>query len=216
MNLLKSTFAIVLLALITSSCSDTKNTELFNGENLDNWGVFISEDVPQDSVFWVEDGLINVSGIPNAYIRTKAEYENYKLHVEWRWAKEPKNSGILLHITGEDLIWPNCIEAQLKAGKAGDLVLIGKGVGITVRDDIYIIESEENRFAVIDKFLESSENDPGEWNEYDITVDDQVIELKVNGYIQNRGIAATKTKGSIGIQSEGGPMQFRNIYLEEL
>ncbi len=216
MKLLKSTLAIVLLALITSSCGETNKTELFNGENLDNWNTFISEDVAQESVFWVEDGLINVSGVPHAYIRTKAEYENYKLHVEWRWVEEPKNSGVLLHVTGEDLIWPNCIEAQLMAGKAGDLVLIGKGAGITVNNDVYIIESEENRFAVIEKFLESSENEPGEWNEYDITVDGQEIELKVNGTLQNKGVAATKTKGSIGIQSEGGPMQFRNIYLEEL
>lgn len=215
MNLLKSTFAILLLVVI-SSCGEANKTELFNGENLDNWSAFISEDVPMDSVFWVEDNVIHVSGVPNAYIRTKGEYENYKLHLEWRWVDEPKNSGVLLHITGENLIWPNCIEAQLMAGKAGDMVLIGKGAGITVKDDVYIIESEENRFAVIDKFLESSENEPGEWNEYEITVDGQMIELKVNGLIQNVGIEATKTKGSIGIQSEGGPMQIRNIYLEEL
>ncbi len=108
------------------------------------------------------------------------------------------------------------ISAQMMAGNAGDLVLIGKDVGITAQDSVYLIESEENRYAILPKLQESSENAPGEWNEYDITVEGDIIEFTVNGTIQNRGIDATKIKGSIAIQSEGGPMQFRNITLLEL
>ncbi len=203
-----------LLAIF--ACSSEEKIELFNGENLNNWTIFLPDSVDKESVFRAEDGKLFVGGIPNGYIRTIEEYDAYELHLEWRWLEEPKNSGVLLHTTGEDMLWPNCIEAQLMAGKAGDFVLIGKGAGITVKDTVYIIESEENRFKVIPKIEESTELSPGEWNSYDITVTPEKIVLKVNGVVQNTGTSPTKSKGSICIQSEGGPMEFRNIYLRPL
>ena len=40
-----------------------------------------------------EGGVISVSGSPIGYLATTASYENYKLHVEWRWpADAAKNS----------------------------------------------------------------------------------------------------------------------------
>jgi hypothetical protein len=207
-------FTVIVLVII-SSCADKEKIQLFNGTNLDNWTFFLPDTIEQASVFRVQDGNIFVGGIPNGYIRTRDQYSNYDLHVEWRWLAEPKNSGVLLHATGEDMIWPNCIEAQLKSGHAGDFVLIGKGVGLTVNGTAYLVESEENRYKVADKFEESSENPPGEWNTYDISVSESGIELVVNGVLQNRCTAPTKTKGHICIQSEGGPMEFRNIYLVE-
>lgn len=203
-----------LLALF--ACSSQEKIELFNGENLDNWSIFLPDSVDQGSVFRVEGGNLFVGGVPNGYIRTIEEYGSYELHAEWRWLEEPKNSGVLLHTTGEDMIWPNCIEAQLMSGKAGDFVLMGKGTGITVNDTAYVIESEEKRYKVIPKFEESSELSPGEWNSYDITVTPEKIVLKVNGVVQNIGTSPTKSKGNICIQSEGGPIEFRNIYLKPL
>ncbi len=199
--------------LLLAACNETEKIQLFNEENLDNWTIFLPDSIEKKSVFRAEEGILYVGGIPNGYIRTKEEYGSYELRLEWRWLEEPKNSGILLHATGEDMLWPNCIEAQLMAENAGDFVLIGKGVGITVHDTVYLIESEEKRFKVIPKFEESSEVTPGQWNSYDIKVTQEKIELKVNGVIQNIGTAPTKNKGSICIQSEGGPMEFRNIYL---
>ena len=64
---------------------------------------------------------------------------------------------------------------------------MGKGAGVTVGDSTYMITSEENRYLVIPKFEERSENPAGEWNSYDITVKDGDIELLVNGVLQNKG-----------------------------
>jgi len=204
------------LLLAMSACSSEEKIELFNGENLDNWSIFLPDSVDQHSVFRAEGGNLYVGGVPNGYIRTVDEYEAYELHLEWRWLEEPKNSGVLLHTTGEDMIWPNCIEAQIKAGNAGDFVLMGKGTGIMVDGMLNVIESEEKRYKALPKMEESSELSPGEWNSYDITVTPEKIVLKVNGVIQNTGTLPTKTKGSICLQSEGGPMEFRNIYLKPL
>jgi hypothetical protein len=172
---------------------------------------------PED-VFRVEDGLIQVAGVPHGYIRTKDTYLNYKLHLEWRWVDEPKNSGILLHINGENKLWPSCIEAQLMHHNAGDLVPIQPGAGVTTVDGIeyMLTENDSIWYKIIPKMHESSENAPGEWNTYDILCNGSDIELTVNGVLQNKGNNATFTSRSIGIQSKGGPMEFRNIWLEPL
>ena len=208
---------LLLLLAVFVSCSPDKKIQLFNGENLENWNIFVSTpDVEPAELFYVEDGVINTIGKPHGYIHTKETYSNFKLHVEWRWTDEPTNSGVLINVRGKDMIWPNCIECQLMHEHAGDIVLIGKGAGITIKDSTYLITSEENRYAVVPKFESVSENPPGEWNSYDITSLDGEIEVLVNGVLQHTGTNMTLTEGRIALQSEGSPMQFRNITLEPL
>ncbi|RLD72251.1 MAG: DUF1080 domain-containing protein [Bacteroidetes bacterium] len=215
-TLLKSALLLVL-SLVVLSCSTEKKIELFNGQDLDNWNIIVdSEDGEPKDLFYVEDGLMNTIGDPFGYIRTKESYSNYKLHLEWRWTEEPSNSGVLLNVQGPELIFPHCVEAQLMHGKAGDFVLMGKGAAITVKDSTYLVTSEERRYLAIQKFEESSENPAGEWNSYDITSKDGILELYVNSILQNKGTGMTLTEGNIALQSEGGPMQFRNIYLQPL
>ena len=215
-TLLKS--ALLLgLSMLVLSCSTDNKIELFNGQDLDNWNIIVdSEDGEPKDLFYVEDGLMNTIGDPFGYIQTIESYNNFKLHLEWRWTEEPSNSGVLLNVQGPELIFPHCVEAQLMHGKAGDFVLMGKGAAITVKDSTYLVTSEERRYLAIPKFEESSENPAGEWNSYDITSKDGILELYVNGVLQNKGTGTTLTEGNIALQSEGGPMQFRNIYLQPL
>jgi hypothetical protein len=215
-TLLKSG-ALLCLTLVLFSCSTENKIELFNGQDLDNWNIVVaSEDGEPNDLFYVEDGIMNTLGDPFGYIRTKESFSNYKLHVEWRWTEEPSNSGVLLNVQGPELIFPHCVEAQLMHGKAGDFVLMGKGAAITVNDSTYLVTSEEKRYLAIPKFEESSEKPAGEWNSYDITSKDGTLELHVNGVLQNSGTGMTLTEGNIALQSEGGPMQFKNIYLQPL
>lgn len=209
--------ALLYLSLTVLSCSSDNKIELFNGQDLDNWNIIVdSEDGEPKDLFYVEDGVMHTLGDPFGYIRTKESYSNYKLHVEWRWTGEPTNSGVLINIQGKEMIFPHCVEAQLKNGNAGDIVLMGKGAGITVQDSAYMVTSEERRYLSIPKFEESSEKAAGEWNSYDITSLDGTLELRVNGVLQNTGTDMTLTEGNIALQSEGSPLQFRNIYLQPL
>ena len=217
MKTLMKSAALLFLSLAVLSCSTEKKVELFNGQDLDNWNIIVdSEDGEPKDLFYVEDGVMHTLGAPFGYIRTKESYSNYKLHVEWRWTNEPSNSGVLINVQGKDMIFPHCIEAQLMNGKAGDIVLMGKGAGITVKDSDYMVESEENRYMAIEKFEESSEKAAGEWNSYDITSLDGNLELVVNGVLQNKGSGMTLTEGNIALQSEGSALQFRNIWLQPL
>ena len=205
---------LVVSGILLTTCTTDNKVLLFNGKDLTNWEKIVFEEADVDEVFKVENGIIKVLGIPNGYILTKGSYNNYKLHVEWRWSSVPSNSGVLLHVQEKNMVeWPLCIESQLKTGNAGDIVMIGHGAGVSVGDSTYLISPEEGRFKVAPKFEESNENPAGEWNTYDITCDGDNIEIIVNGVLQNNASKSTLSSGPIGLQSEGTPIEFRNVYL---
>ncbi len=189
-----------------------KKMMLFNGKDFTGLERFIPDaSVNVDDVWQVKDGVIHCTGKPSGFLRTKSEYANYHLHVEWRWPNEPTNSGVLLHATGEKEVWPKCIEAQLKMGQAGDLVLM-KGAGIAIYGQMH--QDASKKYVIIPKRRPSSEQPPGLWNDYDIYCQEGKIDLYVNGILQNEGAQATLTSGKICLQSEGSPIEFRNIYVE--
>jgi hypothetical protein len=66
------------------------------------------------------------------------------------------------------------------------------------------------------KKAQSSEKAPGKWNAYDIICRGDTITCYVNGVLQNSGTNASDTSGKICLQSEGSPIEFRNIYIEDL
>ena len=195
----------------------TTKTMLFNGKDLSGWVRFSPGDRRDkttkqwtvDRVWSVRDGVIHCVGKPAGYIRTCDSYANYKLHVEWRWVDKPTNSGVLLHRAGIDRVWPKCVEAQLMHQNAGDFWLLshstikagGKQIG-------------PKAFTNVKKKNPSNEKPPGEWNTYDIVCDGGTVNLTVNGLLQNEGTDASPSSGPICLQSEGSPIEFRNIYIE--
>ncbi len=189
-----------------------EKTMLWNGEDFAGWKLFIpDENIDVDDIWSVKDGAVHCKGVPNGYMRTKTTYANYRLHLEWRWPEKPTNSGVLLHASGPDQVWPLTIECQLKAGNAGDFVLINSP-GITVDGEDK--QDTEKQFVVASKKEASSEKPAGQWNAYDIHCEGDTIRCYVNGVLQNEGTAATITSGWICLQSEGSPIEFRNIYIE--
>lgn len=203
-----------MMTTILASCTDHKEY-LFNGKNLDGWVIFCSdESVDPDTYFYVKDGMIETIGVPIGYARTEKEFENYKLHVEWRYPEEPVNSGIMLHVTGPDMIWISHYQAQLKYLNAGDFIVHGVGNSATLRDTVYT--STETEKPLIPKMNPTNENPAGEWNSYDIVCKGSTIEVYVNGLLQNVATNCTHAKGAIGLQAEGSKIQFRNFFVEAL
>ena len=101
-----------------------KPTPLFNGESLRGWVPYVdpSTGVKPEEVFTVKDGVINVSGEPFGYMRTRNQYRDYRLHAEWRWVGEPSNSGLFQRIQEGDHVWPVGMEANLMNGGLGLVV----------------------------------------------------------------------------------------------
>lgn len=54
---------------------------------------------------------------------------------------------------------------------------------------------------------------PGEWNRYDITLDEDHLVVKLNGELVNEAHGLEVVPGSFALQSEGGAIDFRNIRL---
>ena len=204
----------VLASMLVASCTQNKES-LFNGKNLDGWTIFVDDPAinPED-FFYVTDGMIETAGVPNGYLRTVKEYSDYRLHIEWRYPDDPTNSGIFLHTSGPDVIWPAHYQGQLKYENAGDFIVHGVGVKATLGDSTYV--SSDTLKPIIPKLHPTNETPAGEWNSYDITCMGSTIELNVNGLLQNTATNCSLTKGAIGLQAEGSRIQFRNLWIEHL
>ena len=185
-------------------CAPVLNTSLFNGKDLSSWDFFLKDQtVDPASVFTVKDAAIHIKGDPFGYMRTKLQFDNYKLQLEWRWPIEATNSGIFIHTQQPDGIWPTCFEVQLMAGNAGDFICMGAS-------DAKERTDKSNR--VIKKQAASNEVTVGEWNSLEIICKDGTIEVFVNGLLQNKITEISHTKGYICLQSEGKDIEFRNIF----
>ena len=65
---------------------------LFNGKDLTNW-----VDVNTSPNTWsVKDGMIICTGHPIGVMRSKKQYENFILVIEWRHMEAGGNSGVFL------------------------------------------------------------------------------------------------------------------------
>jgi len=202
--------AVIAIVCLATSCNSSNEEKLFNGKDLSNWEFVVDgNSVPGDQVYSVENGAILVQGQPFGYMYTKKKYRNYTLNVEWSWVDEPTNSGIFVIIENTTNPFPNGIEVQLKAGNAGDFVMLGGS-------DMVEYETPEGRerprFPVIAKREPSNEKAPGEWNKAKIIVNEGVITVYINDVLQNVGTNKVK-EGHIGLQSEGKRIQFRNVTL---
>ena len=206
---------IFLFIFLTVTGFAQKKQMLFNGKNLKGWTIYVGDPkVNPDKFFYVNNGMIETIGVPAGYLRTKKEYSNYRLHVEWCYPEKPTNSGILLHANGPDKIWVAHYQAQLKDKNAGVFIVHGVGEKATVRDSVYV--STEKVKPVVPKLHPSNEKPAGEWNSFDITCKGSTIEITVNGLLQNVATNCSMTKGAIGLQAEGSKIQFRNLWIEKI
>jgi hypothetical protein len=206
---------ITVLSFIVSIPAKAQQTiDLFNGSDLSGWGFVLKDNSKKpEEVFNVQNGVIHISGSPSGYMYTLNKYDNYRLHVEWRWPKEATNNGILLYVQDDNKVWPNSIQCQLKAGEAGDFILMN---GANLAE--YVTKKGEARpeSPVIKKKNPSSEMAVGEWNNTDIICDKGTITVFINGVLQNKGTKSLHKTGHVGLQCEGKDIQFRNVRLTPL
>ena len=197
--------------------------ELFNGKDLEGWThVLWSEDgsakeLKMEDVWSVQDGVLICKGEPLGYLATTTDYQDYVLNLEWRWAAEPTNSGVLLRIQEKPATFlPKCVEAQLQHNSAGDLYAFF-GAKLTGDSERYkLIESEKiGDFHAVKK-IKRLEKAPGEWNHYRIEVKGDTVRAFINGELANEGSGIDVLAGPIGLQTEGSEIHFKNVRLEPL
>ena len=209
---LESIAALALLAGVFANCAAQERPLL--GAAADDVDVVTSPAAGLGAV-WSRgaDGVIALAGKPSGYIATRASYTNYRLHVEWRWPGKPGNGGVLLHIASgpKDKVWPLSQQVQTKHGNAGDLLPMA---GATFDEPLTTAPGAYPPIKA--RVAPDSEKPLGEWNSMDVTCRDGVIDVVVNGVVQNHASGAKPASGPIGFQLEGTPYELRNLRIETL
>jgi hypothetical protein len=165
-----------------------------------------------EDVWSVKDGVLRCTGTPAGYLFTKNnDYENYVLTAEWRWPDKGGNNGVLVHVTkpGALGVWPKCFEVQLASGEAGDFWVIG--TTLEIENPTGRIEDRRHK-----NLTDNSEKPLGEWNKMEIMCRGDDITVKVNGDLVNHATKLSQSRGAIALQSEGTPIEFREIKLTPL
>lgn len=210
---------LLVLAVLATPAQEKKSErkKLFNGKDFTGWKIFLDPRKKADpkKIWQVKNGIIICSGKVNGYIRTKKQFGDYVLKLQWRWGKKKyakrRNSGVFVHVVGPDKIWPKAVEAQLMADHAGDFWLVG---GFDLKVDKKRRDPKIARHYL--RMKDNVERPVGQWNQYEITCKGKTIKLVINGKLVNMGTNAELTRGNILLQSEGAEIHFKDIELRHL
>ena len=197
--------------------------DLFAGKNLAAWDFFLLDGVKKEDVFsFTDDGILKCTGKPFGYLCTKEKYHDYKLTVQWRWPDgvEPTNSGVFQRINGESKgFLPRTVEVQLHHGNAGDLWGF-HGMGLVGHDKARFTHNTPGNDVTGEvrgiKKLVDAERPAGRWNTMDIVCQEGTLVVSVNGTLVNWTKDVEDIAGAVGLQSEGGPIEFRNMFITPL
>lgn len=207
-------FFIGALACVGAITAAENFMPLFNGKNFDGW-----HNVNCGPKTWtVKEGMIHCTGKPIGELRTTRMYENFVLELEWRHLKPRGNAGIF--------VWADAYPAKGQPFHRGVEVQVlenayGNGGGHTTYGDIFPIHGAKmtpvNGRGGSRAFPTEDRSKPSpQWNHYRIVCNNGEISLAVNGKVVTQGKAARPRKGYICLESEGSPVQFRNLKIKEL
>lgn len=215
-----------LILFFIYSCAIHPNqtgTSLFNGKDISGWHVDVPELDTNKSArnpFIVRNGLLVSLGTPNGHLITNADYQNYRLQVEYRFAGAPGNCGVLVHASTPRALYkmfPKSIEVQMMHENAGDFWCIVEDITVPdmekrrgPKENWGITEGKERRII---NLTDNSEKPLGQWNAMTIECLKDSVKVWVNGDLVNFGYNATAQKGHIALQAEGAEVEFRKVYL---
>ena len=234
-NGVKSPFArslacLALLAFQTQlSAVDTPRPDadgfvpMFNGRDLTGW-----TNINCAPETWsVREGKIYCTGKPVGGLRTERQYENFIVELEWRHLQRSGNSGFFAWgspINAPGVPFLRGIEVQiLDQGYAEDFEQKNgkKSDWFTAHGDVFAIHGAT--MAYVGKtngkrsFPTEDRSKPSpEWNHYRIVANNGSLRLHVNGKEISGGDNANYRKGYLALESEGAPVEFRNLRIKEL
>ena len=165
------------------------------------------------------------TGKPIGVMRSKKQYENFLLHVEWKHMELGGNSGVFVWsdaIPGAQNRLPNGVEVQML-----DLNWVRLNTKDGIEPPIAYVHGElfgvggvetvpDNPRGTRSKAIENRCKGRGEWNTYDVVCIDGVVKLSVNGKFVNGLAKSSQKKGYLCLESEGAEIHFRNFTLIEL
>jgi hypothetical protein len=205
-----------LLALLIALAQPAAGAEegfkpLFNGKDLTGFKFFFDKkDHDPAMTFWARDGVLGCTGAPVGYLYTEKSFKDFTLRFDWRYVRPDGladeagfegNSGYLLWVT-EHKLWPRSLEVQGMNRDAGGILPIPRSVKVEFKTDA------EARLK--------ARKPVGEWNSMEIDARGGKVLVRLNGaLISTVSQHEYQDAGAIAFQSEGAPIQWRNIRIKE-
>jgi hypothetical protein len=234
---------LLVPALLAGVPATTADRQLFNGRNLEGWTAYvdpqalaIDPSLKTEQVFQARPGgVLAVAGAPSGMMSTLEQFQDFRLRLEFRWglvgpdaqsarlafpeaARNRRFSGLLLRTQRDPsdgrLSTYEVEIANTTASPAatGDFYLGGpayNGKGFHTVPPRLRAGFGGRGWQVAAR----NENAPGAWNLLEVLADGDRLVVRLNGKVVNEGFGAERTAGAIGLQSEGWPIEFRNIRL---
>jgi hypothetical protein len=197
-----------------------------------NFEDFVNVNCDKDT--WTgNDGDIHCTGKPIGVCRTKKIYTNFELVAQWRHKKSAGNSGIFVWV-------PEDVLKELKSGK-----LPSAGIEMQILDHGYAEQYEKRTKKKAEGFTTNGDVFPvgkakmkpfpptspngsrsfprknlskgvGEWNHYYVRAINGEVRLWVNGEEVSGGNHIEPRTGYLCLESEGSPIDFKDIRIREL
>jgi hypothetical protein len=230
--------ATLALLAAPAAADDPTLPRAFVDGTAPGWRELVKDDfapVNGDPDTWTwADGLTKCKGTPVGVMRTAKKVTNFELVLQWRHLKPAGNSGVFAWVPDEALkdlppgkLPPGGIEVQiLDPGYADDYAAkTGKKppFSFDVGGDIFPVGSAKltpfpptspsGARSFARKFL--TKRSP-EWNHYYVRGVNGEIRLWVNGEEVSGGKDAKPAAGYLCLESEGSPVEFKNIRIREL
>jgi hypothetical protein len=216
-----SLFPLMMVLVFSCGSPEPATRSLFNGVDLSGWHTDIpakDENPDTADAFIVRDSMLVSLGVPAGHLITDSVFSNYRLEVEYRFAGEPGNCGVLVHASTPRALYemfPKSLEVQMMHENAGDFWCIVEDISVPDMEarrgpqaEWGITEGKKRRIL---NLTDGSENPPGEWNTMVIECFEDQIKVWVNGDLVNHGFNCTANKGQIALQAEGSEVEFRKI-----
>ena len=193
---------------------------------------FVNVNCDPDTWTWKPDGSVHCTGKPVGVTKSKKPYVNFELVAEWRHLKSAGNSGIFVWASEAALtnlkpnsLPPGGIEVQiLDHGYAERYEKQSKKKAdwFTTNGDVFPVGVKMKPFPPLSK--DGSRSFPrkettkghGEWNHYYIRAINGEVRLWVNGEEVSGGSGCDPASGFLCLESEGSPIEFKNIRIREL
>ena len=191
---------------------------------------FENVNLEPDTWTW-KDGVARCTGKPTGVIRSREPIGNFELVAEWRHLRPAGNSGIFVWATKESLdgLKPN----QLPKGIECQVLDNGyseryekdtgkKAEWFTTHGDVFPVGVRMKPFPPLSpdgsrsfprKNLSRGSSD---WNHYYIRAINGEVRLWVNGEEVSGGNGCDPAKGYLCLESEGSPVEFRNLRIRFL
>jgi hypothetical protein len=192
---------------------------------------FVNVNCNADTWTWKDD-VAHCTGKPTGVIRSTNQYTNFELVLEWRHLKDAGNSGVFVWAS------PKSLEALKGPG-------LPHGIEVQVLDLGYAEHYRKQHKKEPDWFTSHGDvfptgpakmkpfppvapngrrsfpsknltKDTNEWNHYYIRAINGEVRLWVNGEEVSGGTGCDPATGYLCLESEGSPVEYKNIRLREL